>query len=90
MSKELTEERWLDWSLELAEHAMHIAPEGSDKIQAVSALINAAMIHLTLLEGEGVLASSGLKTVKELQGVMLKQFKALKRLDIEVVHHNVQ
>ncbi len=90
MSEDLTQERWLDWSIELAEHAMHIAPEGADKIQAVSALINAAMIHLNLLEGEGVLAKSGLKTVKELQGVMLKQFKALSHLEIEVTHHNVQ
>jgi len=88
MTEDLTQERWLDWSIELAEHVMHTAPDGATKMHAVAALINAAMIHITFMAGEGLLEKGGLKTVKELQGVMLKQFKALQHVEIEEVQHS--
>ena len=88
MSEDLTQDKWLDWSIELAEHAMHIAPVGADKMHAIAALINAAMIHVTFMADEGLLPGDGRKTVKELQRVMLKQFDALKNVEIEEAQHS--
>ena len=86
MEKDLTQDQWTNWSADLADLAMRTIPKGANQLHVAAALINAAMMHIHMMDmdnqfGEG----GGVEKVKELQNLMMLQFEALDTVEIQLV-----
>lgn len=84
MSNELTPEQWMSWSADIADLAMRLIPEGATQLHVAAALINAAMMHVHMMDMEGHFGEGGgIEKVKELQKLMMMQYEDLDNYEIE-------